>query len=189
MAHAGEKILLLNEQTLELQDDVLLIADECHPLAVAGIMGGEESGITPETREIFLESAFFAPAAVTGRARRYGFSSDASYRFERGVDFGSARLALERATRLILDICGGQAGPVSEATAALPVRSPIRLRPARVTKVLGIAIAGEEIGNILQRLNLPFVRDGENFTVTPPSYRFDIEIEEDLIEEIGRAHV
>ena len=188
MAHAGEKILLLNEQTLELQDDVLLITDECRPLAVAGIMGGEESGITLETREIFLESAFFAPTAVAGRARRYGFSSDASYRFERGVDFGGARLALERATRLILDICGGQAGPISEAMATLPARSPIRLRPARVTKVLGIAIAGEEIGKILQRLNLPFVRDGENFTVTPPSYRFDIEIEEDLIEEIARIH-
>lgn len=190
MARAGEKILLLNEQTLELQDDVLLIADERRPLAVAGIMGGEESGITLETAEIFLESAFFAPKAIAGRARRYGFGSDASHRFERGVDFGGARLALERATRLILDICGGQAGPLceAEATAQLPARTPVRLRPARVAKVLGIDIAADETGGILQRLNLPFTRDGENFIVTPPSYRFDIEIEEDLIEEIARIH-
>lgn len=188
MAHAGEKILLLNEQTLELQDDVLLIADDHQALAVAGIMGGEESGITLETTDIFLESAFFTPKAIVGRARRYGFGSDASHRFERGVDFGSARPALERATRLILDICGGQAGPLCEAEAQLPARTPVRLRPARVAKVLGITIAADETGSILQRLNLPFTRDGENFIVTPPSYRFDIEIEEDLIEEIARIH-
>ena len=188
MARAGEKILLLNEQTLELQDDVLLIADEQRPVAVAGIMGGEETGITLDTTEMFLESAFFAPKAIAGRARRYGFGSDASHRFERGVDFGGTRLALERATQLILDICGGQAGPLCEAEAALPARTPVRLRPARAAKVLGITIAADDIGKILQRLNLDFVRDGENFIVTPPSYRFDIEIEADLIEEIARIH-
>ena len=188
MARAGETLLLLNEQTLTLDEDVLLIADDAQPLAMGGIMGGEMSGITLETRELFLESAFFAPKAIAGRARRYGFVSDASHRFERGVDFGGTRRALERATQLVLDICGGQAGPVSEAQAALPERQPVRLRPARVTKVLGIAFSPERIAELFARLDLGFVRDGDDFIVTPPSYRFDIEIEEDLIEEIVRLH-
>ena len=188
MASAGEKILLLNEQTLELADDVLLIADDQRPVAMAGIMGGEDTGITLDTTEMFLESAFFAPKAIAGRARRYGFGSDASHRFERGVDFGSTRNALERASQLILDICGGQAGPLCAADAALPARNPVRLRPVRAAKVLGVAFSAEEIGNLFARLDLPFTRDGEDFIVTPPSYRFDIEIEEDLIEEIARLH-
>ena len=187
-ATAGEKILLLNEQTLELADDVLLIADDKRPVAMAGIMGGEDTGITLDTTEMFLESAFFAPKAIAGRARRYGFGSDASHRFERGVDFGSTRNALERASQLILDICGGQAGPLCAADAALPARNPVRLRPARAAKVLGVAFSAEEIGNLFALLDLPFTRDGEDFIVTPPSYRFDIEIEEDLIEEIARLH-
>ena len=114
----GETVLLLNEQTVTPAVDTLLIADESRALALAGIMGGEESGITLDTTEVFLESAFFAPDAIAGRARSYGFSSDASHRFERGVDFELARIAIERATRLILDICGGEAGPVEEAVAA-----------------------------------------------------------------------
>jgi len=188
LAAPQEKILLLNEQTLELQDDVLLIADDKRPLAMAGIMGGEDSGITLDTTEMFLESAFFAPKAIAGRARRYGFGSDASHRFERGVDFGMARAALERASRLILDICGGQAGPVCETLAALPARKPVRLRPSRVTKVLGVAFSDDEIATLFTRLGLPFTRENADFIVTPPSYRFDIEIEVDLIEEIARLH-
>ncbi|MEF8721728.1 MAG: phenylalanine--tRNA ligase subunit beta [Candidatus Accumulibacter delftensis] len=188
MALAGEKITLLNEQTLELQDDVLLIADEQRPLAMGGVMGGEESGISLATSELFLESAFFAPTAIAGRARRYSFVSDASHRFERGVDFGGTRRALERATRLVLDICGGQAGPVSEALATLPERHEVRLRPARVAKVLGVALDGEQISALFSRLALPFRRQADDFIVTPPSYRFDIEIEEDLIEELARLH-
>jgi phenylalanyl-tRNA synthetase beta chain len=188
MARAGETIVLLNEQTLELQDDVLLIADEARPVAMAGIMGGADSGITLDTKEMFLEAAFFAPTAIAGRARRYGFVSDASHRFERGVDFGGTRRALARATQLILEICGGQAGPVCEAAAKLPQRPPVRLRPARVTKVLGVEFSGDEIAALFARLDLSFARDGEDFIVTPPSYRFDIEIEEDLIEEIVRLH-
>ncbi len=188
MARAGEQILLLNEQTLTLEDDVLLIADDRRPVAMGGIMGGEESGITLETRELFLEAAFFAPGAIAGRARRYGFVSDASHRFERGVDFGGTRRALERATRLVLEICGGQAGPVSEAQAALPERTPVRLRPSRVARVLGLAFDSARIAELFTRLGLTFVREGEDFVVTPPSYRFDIEIEEDLIEEIARLH-
>lgn len=188
MAQPGEKILLLNEQTLELQDDVLLIADDKRPLAMAGIMGGENSGITLETREMFLESAFFAPKAIAGRARRYGFGSDASHRFERGVDFGATRRALERASQLILEICGGQAGPLCEARSTLPERQAVRLRPARVARVLGVSFTPEQIGALFALLDLEFKRDGDDFIVTPPSYRFDIEIEEDLIEEIVRLH-
>jgi len=188
MAAPGEKLLLLNEQTIELSDDVLMIADDAKGLAMAGIMGGEESGITLDTTELFLESAFFSPAAIAGRARRYGFSSDASHRFERGVDFAGARRALERATALIIDICGGQAGPVVEAVAELPARPAVRLRTSRAARVLGIDLAAEQIATIFQGLALPCVREGDDFLVTPPSYRFDIEIEEDLIEEIARVH-
>ena len=188
MAKTDEKILLLNEQMLELQGDVLLIADDIRPLAMAGIMGGEDSSITLETQEIFLESAFFAPKAIAGRARRYGFSSDASHRFERGVDFGTTRRALERASQLIIQICGGQAGPLCEAATKLPDRQVVRLRPARVTRVLGVPFSTTQIGELFSRLDLAFVRDGNDFIVTPPSHRFDIEIEEDLIEEIARLH-
>ncbi|MDR1163629.1 MAG: phenylalanine--tRNA ligase subunit beta [Candidatus Accumulibacter sp.] len=187
-ARPGEKILLLNGQTLELREDVLLIADDTRPLAMAGIMGGDETGITSGTTEIFLESAFFAPHAVAGRARRYGFGSEASYRFERGVDFGGARRALERASQLILEICGGRAGPLVEASAPLPERCPIRLRPSRVARLLGVSIADEEIVGILRRLGMCVESDGENFIVVPPSFRFDIEIEADLIEEIARLY-
>ena len=185
---AGEKLLLLNEQTIDIDADVLVIADDAKPLALAGIMGGEESGVTLETTDLFLESAFFTPFAIAGKARRYGFSSDASHRFERGVDFAGAVRALERATRLILDVCGGQAGPVTEAVAALPQRQPVRLRTARVNKVLGVPFSAEAIASLLGRLGLPFVQEGGDFVVTPPSFRFDIEIEEDLIEEVVRVH-
>ncbi|MBS1188564.1 MAG: phenylalanine--tRNA ligase subunit beta [Rhodocyclaceae bacterium] len=188
MAKPGEKLLLLNEQTIGLDADVLMIADDSKPLAMAGIMGGEESGITIETTELFLESAFFAPGAIAGRARRYGFGSDASHRFERGVDFGGARRAIERATRLIVDICGGQAGPVVEAAAELPRRAPVRLRTSRATRVLGMTFTADAIAALFQGLGLSFVREGDDFLVTPPSWRFDIEIEEDLIEEIARLH-
>ena len=188
MAQTAEVITLLNEQTLELQDDVLLIADEQRPLAMAGVMGGEESGISLATTEVFLESAFFAPTAIAGRARRYSFVSDASHRFERGVDFGGTRRALERASRLVLDICGGRAGPVSEAMAKLPERHEVRLRPARVARVLGVALSAGRIGELFARLDLSFRRDGDDFVVMAPSYRFDIEIEEDLIEELARLH-
>ncbi len=188
MAKPEEKLLLLNEQTIAVDVDVLMIADEAKPLAMAGIMGGEESGITLETTELFLESAFFAPKAIAGRARRYGFASDASHRFERGVDFGGTRAAIERATQLILDICGGQAGPVLEAKAELPARTPVRLRTARAEKVLGLKLGAERIAGLFKGLALTFVQHGDDFLVTPPSWRFDMEIEEDLIEEIARLY-
>lgn len=188
LAKPEEKLLLLNEQTIAVDADVLMIADDVKPLAMAGIMGGEESGITLETGELFLESAFFAPKAIAGRARRYGFGSDASHRFERGVDFGGTRRAIERATQLILEICGGQAGPVVEAKAALPVRQPVRLRTARAEKVLGLPLGAERIAGLFKGLALSFEQQGDDFLVTPPSWRFDMEIEEDLIEEIARLY-
>lgn len=188
LAKPEEKLLLLNEQTITVDADVLMIADDVKPLAMAGIMGGEESGITLETSELFLESAFFAPKAIAGRARRYGFGSDASHRFERGVDFGGARRAIERTTQLILEICGGQAGPVVEAKAVLPVRKPVLLRTARAEMVLGLPLGAERIAGLFAGLDLSFVREGDNFQVTPPSWRFDMEVEEDLIEEIARLY-
>ncbi len=186
LALPDEQLLLLNEQKIVVDRDVMVIADDAKVLAMAGIMGGEESGITLDTTELFLESAFFAPKAIAGRARRYGFSSDASHRFERGVDFGGTALAIERATQLIIDICGGQAGPVVEAKAELPARLPVRLRTARAEKVLGVPLGAARIAGIFSGLALQFVQDGDDFLVTPPSWRFDMEIEEDLIEEIAR---
>ncbi|MDR2166048.1 MAG: phenylalanine--tRNA ligase subunit beta [Zoogloeaceae bacterium] len=189
-ARSGEQLRLLNEQTVTLADDVLVIADDLNVLAMAGIMGGEMSGVTMETQSVFLESAFFTPGAVAGRARRYNFSSDASHRYERGVDFANVRNALERATQLILEICGGKAGPVTEAVSEthLPARPPVRLRPDRVSSVLGMAFQETQIAGILERLLLPFTREGKDFLVTPPSYRFDLAVEEDLIEEVARIH-
>ena len=188
LPNAGEQVLLLNEQTVTPAADTLLIADEARALALAGIMGGEESGVTLDTTEVFLESAFFAPVAIAGRARSHGFVSDASHRFERGVDPELPRLALERATRLVLDICGGQAGPVVEAVSPehLPVRPPVTLRPQRVRRLLGLTLDDQQIAALLESVHLKVERQGDSWLVTPPSYRFDIEIEEDLVEEVVR---
>jgi phenylalanyl-tRNA synthetase beta chain len=184
----GEQLLLLNEQTVTPSADTALIADEAKPLALAGIMGGEHSGIADATQDLFLESAFFAPVAVAGKARALGFSSDASYRYERGVDFELQRHAIERATQLIVDICGGRPGPVVEAVAAdkLPKRAPVRLRTARAARVIGISLQADQVEKLIAGLGFVFTRSGDDFVVTPPSHRFDIEIEEDLIEEIAR---
>jgi phenylalanyl-tRNA synthetase beta chain len=187
---AGEKLLLLNEQTVVPTADTALIADEAKALALAGIMGGEPSGIADTTTDLFLESAFFTPTAIAGKARALGFSSDASHRYERGVDFELQRRAIERATQLIVDICGGRPGPVIEAVSPdhLPTRRPVRLRTARATRVLGIPLSAGQIGKLLQGLGVDCERQGDDFVVTPPSHRFDMEIEEDLIEEIARLH-
>ena len=187
-ARNGESLKLLNEQTIELQDDMLVIADGAHPVALAGVMGGADSAVDEATTDIFLESAFFAPAVIAGKSRRLAFSSDSAYRFERGVDFAATAVALDRATQLILDICGGQAGEMTEVRGELPQRSPVRLRTARVQRVLGVALQTGEIEQILSGLGMALQHDGDEFSVTPPSYRFDIEIEEDLIEEVARVH-
>jgi phenylalanyl-tRNA synthetase beta chain len=187
-ARGGESLKLLNEQVVELQQDMLVIADGKGPVALAGVMGGADSAVDAATSDIFLESAFFAPAVIVGKSRRLGFGSDSSFRFERGVDFAATQIALDRATQLILDICGGQAGAVTEALGELPSRHPVKLRTSRVLRVLGVALKVDEIAQILSRLGMVFQQKGEEFSVTPPSYRFDIVIEEDLIEEVARVH-
>lgn len=187
---AGEQLLLLNGQTVQPTADTALIADEAKALAMAGIMGGEHSGINDATTDLFLESAFFSPEAIAGKARALGFSSDASYRYERGVDFELQRRAIERATQLIIEICGGRPGPVVEAVATtqLPQRPSVRLRLPRVARVLGIELGFARIEKLVAGMGFASERQGDDLIVTPPSYRFDIAIEEDLIEEIARLH-
>ncbi len=187
-ALAGETLQLLNQQTVELQPDMLVIANGKQAVALAGVMGGANTAVNDATTDILLESAFFAPGVIVGKSRRLGFSSDSSYRFERGVDFAMTQTALDRATQLILDICGGQAGQMTEVLGQLPARKPVILRVARVQRVLGIAMESSEIAQILSRLGMLVQQQGDKFKVTPPSYRFDIAIEEDLIEELARVH-
>lgn len=187
-ARAGEKIGLLNCSTLELTPNHLIIADELQPLALAGIMGGEYSGVTGATADIILESAFFAPDVVAGKSRELGFGSDSSYRFERGVDFAATQNAMERATQLILQLCGGQPGPVCEVLGTLPSRNKVMLRLARAKRVLGFSISTEKALEILQKLGCEPLLNGECIEATSPSHRFDITIEEDLIEELARVY-
>ncbi len=191
----GESVKLLNEQTVGVHFPdlpVLCITDASGPIGLAGIMGGDSTKAEAGSSDIFLESAFFFPNAIAGRARRYNFGSDAAHRFERGVDFDNNVTGIERATRLILDLCGGEPGPVVDTIARLPIRAPVRLRIARTARVLGIDVPAAEIAGIFTQLQLPFTRDGDaaaaDFIVTPTSYRFDLEIEEDLIEEVARIH-
>ncbi len=189
---SGERVVLLNGQTVDVDPGVLCITDASGPIGLAGIMGGDSTRADLATRNVFLESAFFFPFAISGRARRFNLSSDAAYRFERGVDFDSNVTGLDRATRLILDICGGEAGPVVDVVAGLPERRPVRMRVARAQKVIGVPIAAAEMQTIFSRLGFPSAHEGsaeaEAFVVTPPSFRFDIEIEEDLIEEVARVY-
>jgi len=184
----GEKVLLLNEQEVEVDESVLCITDDSGAIGLGGIMGGESTKADEATRNVFLESAFFFPAAIAGRARRYNFSSDAAHRFERGVDFDNNVEGIERATRLVLDICGGEPGPTEDLVARLPERKPVPMRVSRAQKVIGIPISGDEIAQAFTRLGLRFQRHTDAFVVEPPSYRFDLEIEEDLIEEVARIH-
>jgi len=187
-ANVGETIALLNDQTIELKADDLVIAGDNGALALAGVMGGKPSSVDDTTTDIFLESAFFTPAVIAGKARRLGFSTDSSYRFERGVDFGNTRNALEYATALIKTLCGGQVGPVTEVMSTLPARDAVKLRMSRLVSVLGISLTQEKVAQLLTQLGFEFSSAGDVFTVVPPSYRFDITIEEDLIEEIARLH-
>jgi phenylalanyl-tRNA synthetase beta chain len=187
-ARREEKLTLLNGQTLSLGPDLLLVADEKKPLGLAGIMGGEHTGIAATTRNVFLEGAFWNPAVIQGKARQLGFATDAGFRFERGVDFANSPVAVERATRLIMDICGGAAGPLVDVRGELPRRDPVRVRSARIARVLGIAIPAETVADIFGRLQLQPQRDGADFVCTPPSFRFDLAIEEDFIEEVARLY-
>ncbi|HUN68820.1 MAG TPA: phenylalanine--tRNA ligase subunit beta, partial [Burkholderiales bacterium] len=185
---AGEKLLLLNGQQVEVDGEVLCITDDSGPIGLAGIMGGDSTKAETGTKNLFLESAFFYPEAVAGRARRYNFASDAAHRFERGVDFENNAPGIERATQLILEICGGEPGPTVDLVKRLPKRRPVRIRVARARKLLGIDVDAREIESVFRRLGFSFRKHKDGFSVNPPSYRFDIEIEEDLIEEVARVH-
>lgn len=187
-ARAGEKLELLNGQTIELEPDVGVIAAGHQVESLAGIMGGNATAVGDETRNVYVEAAFWWPAAIAGRPRRYGLTTDAGARFERGVDASSTVEHLEHITRLILEICGGRAGPVDDVVTGLPRREPVKLRTARVSRVVGVEIEADEIAEIFERLRLPSVREGDGFVVLPPPYRFDLQIEEDLIEEVVRIH-
>ncbi|MEO5623675.1 MAG: phenylalanine--tRNA ligase subunit beta [Dokdonella sp.] len=189
-ARAGETLKLLDGCEATLDADFLVIADGVQPLALAGVMGGHVSRVTNATRNVFLESAHFAPAAIMGRARKLGLHTDASHRFERGVDPALPRAALERATALLLAIAGGNAGPLVEAirTDALPLGAPISLRRERLARLLDLDIADNEVERILAALGLRVERDAQGWLATPPSWRFDLAIEEDLIEEVVRVY-
>jgi len=185
----NESLTLLDGNRVELTPETLIIADVKGPLAIAGIMGGEKSGVTSESKHLFLESAFFAPLSIAGRARSYGLHTDSSHRFERGVDPDIQVMAIERATCLLLHIVGGEAGPVIEVLSKpnLPARQPIKLRASRVSRVLGLEVDASTIPETLARLGMGTEVQGEGvWMVTPPSFRFDIALEVDLIEEIGR---
>ena len=191
MAKPAEALTLLDGQNVTLNDNTLVIADEHKALAIAGVMGGEGSGVSATTRNIFLESAFFDPITVAGKARSYGLHTDSSHRFERGVDYQLQKKAVERATALILDICGGEPGPVSEVASEthLPVQREVMLRSDKVTALLGMAIDNRHIEALLTRLGLGLNAQGEGcWLVSVPSWRFDIAIEEDLVEELGRIY-
>ncbi|MFF7708804.1 phenylalanine--tRNA ligase subunit beta [Pseudomonas sp. NPDC007930] len=191
MAEAGEKLVLLDGQEVTLRPDVLVIADHERPLAIAGVMGGEHSGVAAGTRDLFLESAFFEPVSVAGKARSYGLHTDASHRFERGVDFNLAREAIERATALLLEITGGQAGPVTEALSAehLPKVEPVTLRAERIDQMLGLQMPAADVEQLLTGLGLGVTASGAGqWTVQVPSHRFDISLEVDLIEELARLY-
>ncbi len=187
-AKAGEQLVLLNDQTITLTGDCGVIADDAGVESFAGIMGGASTACSPETRNVYVEAAFWLPDAIQGRARRFAFSSEAAHRFERGVDFQDTVSGVERVTQLILELCGGQAGPVDDRITALPLREPVRLRPARTARVLGVSLSDDEIAGYLSRMALEFTRDGTDFVVQPPTWRFDLRIEEDLIEELARMH-
>ncbi|TAM52677.1 MAG: phenylalanine--tRNA ligase subunit beta [Paraburkholderia sp.] len=184
----GERLMLLNGNTVELDETVGVIADDRQVESLAGIMGGDSTAVTLDTTNVYLEAAFWWPDSIRGRARKYNFSTDAAHRFERGVDYDTTALHIERITRLILDVCGGEAGPVDDQVVNLPQRPPVTMRVARAQRVIGIPIEADEMARIFTRLGLEYEFDGEIFAVTPPSYRFDIEIEEDLIEEVARIH-
>jgi phenylalanyl-tRNA synthetase beta chain len=187
-AHSGEKIELLDGTEVECRDDTLVIADHEKALALAGIMGGQDSSVQDDTTDILLEAAFFTPRHIAGKARSYGLHTDSSHRFERGVDPELQVRAIHRASELLIDIVGGEAGPVFEQTVTehLPVTPEILLRHARIERLLGIKVSHQQVEKILKDLDIESIQQADGWLVKAPSYRFDINIEADLIEEIGR---
>ena len=195
-AKAGETLELLNGQTVTLVgpdsagkvQEAGVVADQKGPVALAGIMGGNHCAVSDDTKNIYVEAAYWLPSAIQGRARRFNFSTDAAHRFERGVDPQNTVHCLEYLTALILEVCGGQAGPVDDQVLNVPERKPVKMRLARAQKVIGIPLTQVIVADVFKRLGFEFKQEGDAFIVTPPSYRFDIEIEEDLIEEVARMY-
>ena len=190
-ARKGEKLTTLDDAQHELNEQTLVIADANGPLAMAGIMGGLDSAVEDgKSKDLFLESAYFNPLAIAGKARAYGLHTDSSHRFERGVSPEIQVIAIERATALLLEIVGGEAGPVSVEThkGSMPSRLPVTLRQQRIQRILGTDIPKEQIAEIIERLDMHVINKGDDWEVTPPAFRFDIECEEDLIEEVARIH-
>ena len=189
-AKGGEKLALLNDQEIELSEDLTVIADNSQPLALAGIMGGASSAVSDGTQDILLEAAFFDPTVISGKARRFGLHTDSSHRFERGVDSDLQITAIERATQLILDIVGGQPGPLVVAeNEHLPAPKKVSLRKAKILAGLGFELADDEVEDILSRLGLTLISsNSDGWTYSVPSFRFDISIEADLLEELARVY-
>ena len=187
-ADAGEKLELLNGDEVILDPEVLVIADSSGAIGLAGIIGGQSTAVSESTRHIFLEAAYFCPQVIAGRARRFGLHTDASLRFERGVDPGRQVRAIERATALLLQIAGGEPGPLIEVEDGeqLPVRAPISLRKDRLETILGVAIPDDDVEDLLGRLQMAVAAVDGGWSVTPPASRFDVSIEADLIEEVVR---
>ncbi len=183
---SGESLKLLNGNTITVDEKVGVIADSQAVESLAGIMGGDSTSVTDDTQNIYIEAAFWWPEAVAGRSRRFNFSTDAGHRFERGVDPSQTVEHIEHITRLVLDICGGQPGPMDDSKVNMPVRNPVQLRVARASRVIGMPVTAAQCLDAFKRLGLPAVESNGVITVTPPTYRFDINIEEDLIEEVVR---
>ncbi|MEI6025183.1 MAG: phenylalanine--tRNA ligase subunit beta [Betaproteobacteria bacterium] len=183
----GETLKLLNGSTIEVDEQVGVIADAQAVESLAGIMGGDATAVSDDTRNVYVEAAFWWPEAVAGRSRRFNFSTDAGHRFERGVDPSLTVEHIERITALIQQICGGEAGPIDDQTLALPQRRPVTLRVPRAAKVLGMPLTSEQCAQVFQRLGLAFEQRDDTLVVTPPAWRFDLAIEEDLIEEVIRV--
>jgi phenylalanyl-tRNA synthetase beta chain len=186
-AQAGETLKLLNGNTVELDGQVGVIADAQGVESLAGIMGGDATAVSDDTRNVYVEAAFWWPEAIAGRSRRFNFSTDAGHRFERGVDPALTVEHIEHITRLIIDICGGGAGPVDDQQVHLPQRAPVTLRADRAARVIGMPISAAQCAQVFTRLGLAFTESDGLLTVTPPSWRFDLAIEEDLIEEVVRV--
>ena len=184
----GEQLQLLNDQWVESLPNVLAIADESGAVALGGVMGGANTMVTDATTDVFFEAAYFAPEAIQGRTRQLQLTSDAAYRFERGIDPEGTRAALERATQLTLEICGGKAGPVTQAQAGRPASGAVRVRPPRVRSLLGYDVPGAFVREALERLSCRVEGQGDALSVTPPSWRHDLVIEEDFVEEVARVH-
>jgi phenylalanyl-tRNA synthetase beta chain len=184
---AGETLKLLNGSTIEVDEQVGVIADSEAVESLAGIMGGDATAVSDDTRDIYVEAAFWWPEAVQGRSRRYGFTTDAGHRFERGVDPALTVQHIERITRLVQQICGGSAGPIDDQITGLPERKPVAMRVARASKVIGLPVTQAQCADVFRRLGLAFAEEPGVLRVTPPSWRFDLAIEEDLIEEVIRV--